>query len=254
MTDAEILQHIDDGANHYVELFSRAKHMRIIDTGFYSYVKPVSDVYGISFIYNIRLDDLPPVQQRQLVGEIKALQMPLWLSLRASDELFRMFFGKDRVHGQTVFADSDEVYLALLPDQPILLCSPGDTVRKVTTAADFAVWTRIANNVLAAGKPDIHPDYHYPLCESGLIRCYMLLHEEAPVAVAAILDNDGIASLEFVATVPEMRRRGFAQTVCACAVRDAFANGSRIVTVRAIDAAAGRLYQSIGFNPYNFAI
>ena len=69
-----------------------------------------------------------------------------------------------------------------------------------------------------------------------------------------VIDNDGIASLEFVATVPEMRRRGFAREVCEKAIYDAFMDGAKIVTVRAINAVAGKVYQSIGFKAYNYAI
>lgn len=46
------------------------------------------------------------------------------------------------------------------------------------------------------------------------MKCYILYHDDAPVSVASIMDNNGAASLEFVGTVPEMRRRGFAKAVC----------------------------------------
>lgn len=51
MTEREILQCIDDGANFYVSLFGRAEHMEIVDKGFYSYVKPTGDESeSLSFI------------------------------------------------------------------------------------------------------------------------------------------------------------------------------------------------------------
>lgn len=78
--------------------------------------------------------------------------------------------------------------------------------------------------------------------------------KNVPVSVAATMNNIGIVSLESVGTIPQMRRQGFAKAVCEKAVSDAFADGAKIVTVRAIDAAASKLYQSLGFKAYNYAI
>lgn len=100
----------------------------------------------------------------------------------------------------------------------------------------------------------MHPVYHYPLCEKGLMQCYVLYDGDIPVSVASIMNNNGIASLELVATIPEMRRRGFSKTVCEKAVCDTFSSGAKIITVRAVNAAAGRLYQSMGFKVYNYAL
>lgn len=97
----------------------------------------------------------------------------------------------------------------------------------------------------------MHPVHHYPLCRDGLIDCYILYAGGIPASVAATMNDGGNVSLEFVSTVPEMRRRGYAQIVCKKAVSDAFGAGACIVTVRAV---ASRLYQSIGFTPYNHAI
>ncbi len=254
MTESEIIRHINDGANYYVSLFGRAEHMENIDKGFYSYVKPKADEYGISIIYNVHLDNLLSEEQRVIISEMKELQMPIWLDLTVSDEVFFQVFGRDKVHGQTKFNDNDEIYMALLPDEKEKNSVSSEKIVRVRTEEEFATWTKIANDVLANGYPDMHPSYHYPLCRDGIMKCYILYNEGEPVAVASVIDNDGIASLEFVATIPEMRRRGFAREVCEKAVYDAFMDGAKIVTVRAIDAVAGKVYQSIGFRAYNYVI
>lgn len=253
MTEREIVKHISDGANYYVSLFGNAEHMQMIDNGFYSYVKPKDGEHGISIIYNIRIEDLPLERQKELVAEMKALNMPIWLDLLTSDDIFSLMFEKNKIHGQTEFDDNDEIYMALLPDEEDNLAS-NEKVIKAKTPEEFATWAKIANDVLAKGYPDMHPVYHFPLCRDGIIKCYILYHQNMPAAVASIYDNNGIASLEFVATVPEMRRQGFAKAVCEKAVQDAFADGAKIVTVRAIDAIAGKLYQSMGFKAYNYVI
>jgi len=78
---------------------------------------------------------------------------------------------------------------------------------------------------------------------------YIVYFEDKPVSVSAILNNNGIASLEFVATLPEYRRRGFAREASITAIRDAFAAGAKIITLRAF-YPANLLYQSLGFQVY----
>lgn len=56
--------------------------------------------------------------------------------------------------------------------------------------------------------------YHYPLCGDGIMKCYIMYNRNVPAAVASVINNNGIASLEFVATISQMRRQGFAKAVC----------------------------------------
>ena len=87
MTEKEIIKYIDAGANFYVSMFGRAEHMEVVDNGFYTYVKPKAGEYGITFIYDIRIGELPAERQKILIDEIKSLNMPVWLDLLAEDEL-----------------------------------------------------------------------------------------------------------------------------------------------------------------------
>ncbi len=254
MTERDIIKHINDGANYYVSLFGKAEHMEIIDKGYYSYVKPKAAEHGISIIYNVHMDHIPLEEQKKLISEIKELQMPIWLDLTVSDEVFFQVFGRDKIHGQTVFSENDEIYMALLPDMKEIDHISSEKIIKVQAEEEFAAWAKIANDVLADGYPDMHPIYHYPLCRDGIIKCYTLYNQSVPVAVAGAIDNDGIASLEFVATIPEMRRQGFARMVCEKAVNDALADGAKIVTARAMNVTAAKVYESIGFKAYNYVI
>ena len=113
MTEKEIIKYIDDGANFYISLFGNAEHMEIVEKEFYSYVKPKTDEHGIAFIYNVHLENLSIERQKEIIREIKELRMPVWFDLAASDELFYLFFGKEKIHGQTLF--NDKVVSKLLP-------------------------------------------------------------------------------------------------------------------------------------------
>jgi len=268
MTEQEIIKHINEGAKHYIRMFAHAEHMEIYEKEYYSYIKPKAEEHGISFVFDIKIENLPKERQQELVNEIKALYMPIWLDLDASDKVFKMFFGREKVHGQTVFAEDDEIYMALLLEEwreNVKTSKQGKIrdsqkeqspamVMKVNSVEEFALWAKINNDVLAGGHADMHPIYHYPLCQKELLHCYIAYNADEPVAVASIMSNEGVASLEFVATVPEARRKGYARAVCEQAVEDAFAAGAGIVTVRAANLAAGKLYEKIGFKAYNYAL
>lgn len=253
MTDREIIRHIDDGANFYIRLFGDAVHMENTDGEFYSCVRPKAGEHGISFIYNVRIEQLAPKQKKAVIDEMKSMHMPIWLSLLASEETVSIFRGEENAPGESASADAcedGETYLAILPEQKRECPLNSRSVIQVRSAGEFAVWAQIANDILAGGMPDMHPVHHFALCEKKLMKCYVMYHDGVPVSAAAIMDNHGIDSLEFVATIPEMRRRGFARAVCAKAVYDAFSDGASIVTVRAVNAAARKLYEAVGFTVY----
>ncbi len=252
MTNHDILKHIDDGANFYLRLFGNAEHMETVDTGYYTYVKPKQGQPGITFVYDIRLEHLPVEIQREKAAEIKALKMPIWLDLLASDQLHKLIYDKGKIHKQTI-DDSDEVYMAMLPYDQLPFQATTDDIKivKVQTAVEFVQWAELTNRLLNGGYPDIHPIYHYPLCQKGLMKSYILYKNNTPAAVAATTDNNGADSLEFVATVHQMRRMGLARTVCAKAISDALYDSAKIITVRAVNAAARDLYASLGFQIYN---
>ena len=79
--------------------------------------------------------------------------------------------------------------------------------------------------------------------------CYIGYYQGKPVAVSAILNNNGKSSLEFVATLDNFRKKGLARALCQKTVEDAFANGAKIITTRA-SADAKSLYTSLGFKIY----
>lgn len=251
--DREIIRCIDVGANHYISVFGDAEHMEMLDNGVYSCVRPKPGQEGISFIHNIQLEGLPTEQRQSIAQEIKAQGMPFWLDLTASDENFRMFFGKEKPRGQTVFAFDDEQYLAMEPDDFVPVDCKHDVIM-VSTPEEFAIWARIANDMLADGRMDIHPVHHYPLLQRGVIHCYMLYDGAQPASVACIMPDGRAASLELVATLPPFRCKGYARAVCSRAVEDAIHDGAEVLTVRANHAASASVYRSLGFRVCNHLI
>lgn len=253
MTTSDIIHCIDEGANHYISLLGEAANMEHHDNGCYSYVHPRKGEQGISFVHDIRVEGLDAIQQQAIAAEIKTLNAPFWLSLTASDEVFHLFFGKEKIHGQTEFAFDDEQYMAMVPED-FADCPAELRIEEVHSPEHFTMWTRIANDMLAGGRTDVHPVHHFPLVQQGKMRCYILYCGDAPVSVACTMTFKGVASLELVATLPEYRRQGYAHAVCAKALRDAIDSGAVLLTVRANSAASASVYRTLGFKAYNYAL
>lgn len=243
MTNSEILKHIDDGANYYLDFFGDAEHMESIDNGVYRMIFPKDGEQGIKFIYDIRLDDLSDKETEIKIAEIKSLFLPVWWPLH-SEKIQKLLHGKDYIPQPPT--EGDEYYMVLLPENQPDDITSGVKVKQVVAASDFIVWAEIANKVFAGGYQDIHPINHFHWCEKNLLTPYIAYCGNKPVSISSVLNNNGISSLEFVATLEEYRHKGFARNVSISAIRDAFANGVKIITLRAFHPA-NLLYKSLGF-------
>ena len=256
MTDSEIIRHIDDGANFYLGFLGDASHMEYCDNGYYSFIKPKEGEQGVRFAFNVRIEDLSEKEQTKKIEEIKALDMPVWWDLQSSERLYKLIHGEDKKVVAGAPADGEELYMAVFPDQLIAKAAlPVNTaIKKADNPKDFELWANVVNNILNGGYPAIHDKNHYHLCRKGKISCFSCCKDNTVVSVASIMNNNNISSLEFVATVPEHRRKGLAKAICFEAIRDAFLSGSKIITVRAINPGTRDLYKSLGFKIFNYAL
>ena len=253
MTDYEIIKRIDDGANFYLDFFGDAVHMESTDNGIYRTIRPKENEQGVKFLYDLRLDHLSDDEAQIKIAEIKSSGLPVWWPLH-SEKIRDWLHGKDYVAKPP--SEGDEFYMALFRESLHFLpeSQPTDVkndaeIKRIETAADFKIWADMANLIFAEGYGDIHPVNHYHWCEKGKLIPYIAYQNDVPAAIAAILNNNGVASLEFVATLEEYRRKGLARAVCITAVCDVFTDGAKIITTRAFHPAS-LLYQSLGFKIY----
>jgi len=252
MNARQILQHIDNGANHFLRTLADAPHMSCTETQGMTIIQPRPGQEGIFFVCNLALEGLDYAESLALIRRAKAVGFPVWFPLLASDEQFAAFFGRKRIHGAPLAAD-DEVYMAMLPGE-MTPGAPAFPVVRADTLPVFADCAHVANTVLAGGRPDLHPIHHAPLIQARRIYCYVLYADGKPVSAAVTMGQEDIVSLELVATLPEHRRQGYAEAVCRQAVQDAWARGAKLLTVRAADANAASVYAKLGFHPYNDAL
>lgn len=252
MDARDILRRIDEGANHFLHTLADGPHMTCTDADGFTVIQPKAGEAGVSFVCDLALEGLCQEDARTLIDRAKHVGFPVWFPLLSTDEQFAYFFGRERIHGAALAAD-DEVYMAMLPGEMIDV-PPRFPVMRVESFAAFADCAHVVNTVLAGGRPDLHPIHHEHLMLSGRIRCHVLYNEGRPISAAVTMSQDGVASLELVATLPEYRHRGYAEAVCRQAVQDEWLRGAMLLTVRAVNSAAARIYERLGFHAYNDAL
>jgi hypothetical protein len=235
MTSNEVIKYVNDGANNYLMFFAQAPHMEYLNYEYYNVIRPKSGYQGVQFVFNVNINDLPQTRQIEIINEIKNYRMPIWWSLPIPSELYKLIYSKDKPKGSI---NDAELYMAVLPHSNVDNQSIGNKnikIKEVNSKELFTKWAEIANANLSNGYQDIHPENHYEACKNGIIKCYIGYENEKEATIASIMDKDGIASLEIVATVPEYRNKGFAKLICKYAIDETFNNGAKIITVRAMN-------------------
>jgi GNAT superfamily N-acetyltransferase len=252
MDTKQIIKYIDDGANFYCRQLGNASHMEFKNNGIYSIISPKKGEEGGTSLFDVTLDHLSDEEASQKIDEIKALNVHTWWGLCVSDRIADLIWGKDRpVLSPEQQENAEEVYMAIFPeDKPVdNVFDEAIRVKPVMSLDEFGTWADICNAVLHDGYPIMHRVNHFHLCEERIMPCYIGFYNDKPAAVCAILNNDVISSLEFVATLSDYRKKGLARALTITAINDAFDNGSIIITTRAF-AEAKNLYKSLGFKLY----
>ena len=240
----EALSYIDMGADFYLRVMGDAEHMELRDNGLYETMQSRGDINNLASVYNMRLEGLSSDALVDIIDEIRELRMHTWWPLSASERVLNAIHGKIPVYT----AEDIEIYGIMLPGElPEYAATPAHVkIERVETLGNFAVWCDLDNNTEHHGTVIFHAQNHMHLIESGKLTAFLGVADGTPAATCGILDNDGVASLEFVSVLSDYRKRGFATALCRNALGYAFSNGARVVTTRAI--ADGRaLCKTLGF-------
>lgn len=92
----------------------------------------------------------------------------------------------------------------------------------------------------------IDAEHYFSWVESDTINIYMAEMNGIAISTCATIQNNNTASLEFVSTLKEHRRRKAAALLCAYAINDLLNHGVGIVTLGACGHSAF-LYERLGF-------
>lgn len=155
-------------------------------------------------------------------------------------------------HGLAFNDDEPGMAVALDQHGPQLSPEPaGLRIEPVRTEADVADWV----DTWLFPVPEVYrPLYHEVLRQRALVadapwRYFLGRLDGRPVATSERFSAGGVASVQYVVTLPDMRRRGFGAAMTRAALDDARAQGCHTAVLTASPDGVG-IYRRLGFQTY----
>ncbi len=242
------------GMETYFRTFALADNM-CLHAGDVEWISPRPNSTGPSLVYKVSLDESTvDARLAEMVPGLKAGAIPsLWVISPTStpadiaDHLHAIGFrgGFDPEHAEPGMAlDVDEFSMQPRPDLDV-------EVDKVASLNEFAVWIDVVNEALH-GWDMLSTEHYHAWMRHEPYSFYLGCYRGTPIATLATLQDGetaSTASVEFVSTLKEYRRRGAATALCIKAIRDLQRKGVRVVTLRSSTEAIP-VYARLGFKPY----
>ena len=249
MDNSQIIERIVQGMIYYSEFLATPPHMEHYNDGMCAWMNPKDGADGASVVYKVCFADKSDEEIRQIIDSYRKLRVP--------DTWFLTPFSTPG-HIRGLLADlgievSGDAYgMALPPEKMDLALWKNDNslkpVSKVNSKDKFYEWANLVNDALFE-YTILEPEQYYPLYKEGKIICFLGYADEKPVAASAILNDNGNAALEFIATKPEYRRKGLGTAVCQAAIKQMLSDGASSISLRGTPEGM-LLYKSLGFVKY----
>jgi len=224
MTLTERLEIIDRWLIARRRIIANADHMRIIDNGRYERIEPIGNIKGPQEIFNIRLEGLSNDDLHNTIKEIKDFGLHAEWPNICSDEVCIA------IHGKTPYCTfaANNAGIMMPSDMPNYLENPSNVlVKRVGSKADFAIWCGFHKDY--EHDWNFYPDGHWHLIEEGKLICFIAYIDNAPVAVSAIINDEGAGALEYFKMSPTYRRKEIALAICSHSIKYAFENKMKFV-------------------------
>ena len=217
------LHYVDQWANFFLRILGESEDLELVEMDYYTILRPRDRKWAS--IFDIQLEQLEGDDLLKTVSEIKETKQHIWWN-QYTNRVNSIVFPEGR-HEPT--SDDDEIYAVMTSDEMPTYYNETKSIsiQQAATIKDFRVFHSICfDKYLGANSL-------YNLYRKGLINCYIGYKDEEPVSVVALLKNGLIHSLEFASTPHELRKQGYATIICQKAIKDAFAEGAEVVTIRA---------------------
>ncbi len=234
----------------YYQAFARTGIVEYHE-GTVNWIKPKDGEKGPALAFHICLDKENTQEELgELIEGIKEKRIPaLWHI--TPDAIPKNVISLLKENGFRNFAEED-----VMPEPTMLLWKNDFRIyprndehivcRRVYTREEFSTWIKIVNTALH-GWDMIDAENYYVWVQSEDIKVYLGEIDGTPVSTAATIQNGDVASLEFVSTLKEYRRRGVALSVCSKALSELWKNGVNTVTLGACEESP-TLYEKLGFH------
>lgn len=216
-----------------------------------SWIIPKDGENGPSLAFNIQLEE-ETVEKgiQKLIEGIRDKKVPsLWfVTPDAKPHNIISILEQNGFKNLSSASDDPEPGMLLNKDdfRPYHMAEDGIICRKIHSKEDFSTWIDIVNIALHGWKMIDDANY-YTWLENGIYDFYLAEINGIPVSTAATIRSGNTASLEFVSTLKEYRRKKAGITVSSIALSELFENGVERVTLSgSVEAVA--LYQKLGFH------
>jgi len=248
MDNKVIIERIVQGMDYYSEFLAEPSHMEHYDDGMCAWINPKEGANGASVVYKAYFGDKPDEEIRQIVSSYRKKGMPneWFLTPLSTPKHIRGLLTEIDIK-----VSGDSFGMALPPEKMDIAhwekIESRVTVRQVNSKDEFFTWANLVNDVLF-NYQILDPEHYYSLFRKGRIICF-LGYDDEPAAASAILNDNGNATLEFIATKPEHRRKGMGTAVCRAAIKQMLENGAKCISLRGTPEGM-LLYKSLGFEKY----
>lgn len=152
---------------------------------------------------------------------------------------FRNLSGEDDEPGMLLCRKDFRPYRA--ENSPIIC-------RKISTMEDFRLWINVVNTALH-GWDMIDAEHYFTWVKDECINIYLAAIDGVAVSTCATIQNGNTASLEFVSTLEQYRRKKAAASLSSYAIEDLLNNGAETVTL-GVCGNSVHLYKGLGFKTY----
>ncbi|MCX6624945.1 MAG: GNAT family N-acetyltransferase [Acidobacteria bacterium] len=208
--------------------------------------------YGVfnSALITEPVPDLPALEQRLLTAQVFFRARGFRWSLWACDDLL------DRSVRRKAKSVCERYGLRLLTEPPGMFAerllpparpAPAITVRPVNDIETRFAFCRIAASTFELPFAIATEIYTQPGVWESTFHGYLGYAGGTPVSTVATVVDNGIAGVYSVATLPEFRCRGYAETVMRHALNEARREFGVEATVLQSTRSGIRLYQSMGY-------
>jgi hypothetical protein len=234
------LHYIDQWGNFYLRMLGEAEHLELIEKDLYTILRPKNKIWAS--IFDVQLEHLQGDELIKTVDEIKSMNQHVWWN-QYSNRVNDVVFPEGR---REPTPDDDEVFAVMTPNEMPIYQNETINVRQAINLDDFKIFRSICFD------KNFSPDNYLSLYKKGMICCYIGYENEIPVSAIAVLTNEQVFSLELASTLSEHRRKGYAAAVCRTAIKEAFSQGAKVLTIRAgggpaADDSSKYLGEKLGF-------
>lgn len=244
-----MFQTITSNYYHYYKIFAQSDIMNLYE-GSVSWIIPCEGKKGPSIAFRVHLkEESAETELRTFIQGIREGRVPqIWhITPDTTPDNMIDIMKKNGFQDLSEDASEPEPTMSLHKNDFIPYTEENSPVicHKVSTKEDFKSWIDVVNTALH-GWEMIDARHYFTWVESNHINIYLAKINGVAVSTCATIQNGNTASLEFVSTLEQYRRKKAASLLCSCAISDLLKNGAETVTLGACGQSV-YLYERFGF-------